>query len=293
MILKQLVDKNSVILIGNGINQYNLKSNSSINQVSWHAILMSMLKEYELSKTNIPDMYPFTEIFEIIKSNKNLKDKVLKKSFAFRIEQMKHSAAHKRLIDFCEEYGIDILTTNFDHTLENVYNFVIDSEISRKRNFTRWYPWNAYYTLTKGKRDYPRIWHIQGDIQYVDSLKLTVHDYNRSMNHFNKYNPSKEKSMYYTIYSWVNIFFEKKLVIFGLALEEQEFFLRHMLYLKSQMRINKNEIIGYFIYAKEDSSLYDTSGLEKERMNRLRFFAEAIGLQMIEVKKYSDIYEFD
>ncbi|MDY0278018.1 MAG: SIR2 family protein [Acholeplasma sp.] len=288
--IDNLLDSQTVLLLGNGINRYTTKKYNLPEDFSWNGILLSLLNENGLLYQSIPKMFPFTEVFEIIKSSKEIDDKKLKQQFVRKLKNLKTSEVHKKIIDLCSNKHIDILTTNFDLSLEATYNFVRRSEISRKKNFSRWYPWSVYYTSQEDARTYPRIFHIQGDINYNDSVRLTVKDYIHSFNHFNKYKPNNDKSLYNKVYTWVNIFFEKQLLIVGLSLDEQEFFLRQLLYLKKQLAKDSTEKIGTYIICKEDTELFDGQGIETSKMKRLRFFADSLRLDLEEYDTFENIY---
>lgn len=102
------------------------------------------------------------------------------------------------------------------------------SDVRLDKGFTDYYPWQRYYSNPNEPENHTKIWHIQGDSHYPRSIRLTVEDYVKQYEYFEKYDPLNRKSKYKKSITWLNQFFEKQVFIVGLALEEQEFFLRQI-----------------------------------------------------------------
>ena len=282
-----MIEDNAILLLGNGINRYAYNNKWIKENISWEQILLKIAKKNKSKLDSIPEMFPFTEVFDIIKIENDLPDKLLKNDFVEALKEIKETQAHRHIIDLCREHKVDILTTNFDLSLENVYKYEPKSDISLKKGFTHWYPWQRYYTIND-KTNHIKIWHIQGDAHYPLSVKLSVKDYIYSYNHFNKYDPLNNKSKFGKSYTWVENFFNKKLVIVGIGLEEQEFFLRQLLFKKKEY--NKSNFIGWYVYCEKDNNLF-TSGKPSIKFKKLSFFAKAVGLKLYKVNNWDDIYD--
>jgi len=83
--------------------------------------------------------------------------------------------------------------------------------------------------------------------------------------------------------TWLHIIFNKPLFVFGLALKENETFLRWLLI--QRMKLYKRHFdrkpLGWYLAKKG----------EDETADGKRFFLEKVGFEVIEVEEYSDIYE--
>ena len=205
MSYKDLIDPNSVILVGNGINWRG--NNSSI---SWESILKSLDKGK--GSGNVPKGYPLTEYFEILNINRPNRDGMVSE-FIEKIKSIEPGRAHLDLVNTCMDKGINILTTNFDHSIEKTGNFHEGAYRKLDEGFTDYYPWQRYYSNGQ-KAGGIKIWHVNGDIKYRRSIKLSVCDYAGCINHYTKFDPST-KSRYKRDKTWINEIMEKNLIIIG------------------------------------------------------------------------------
>lgn len=282
--LSEYLKDGVVLVIGNGINRYS-NANKEYD-ISWEGILRKISREAKFDIGEIPKQFPFTEVFGMIISNTSSKPSDLKKIFARELKSIQYGHAHRRVIDLCEEHGTEIITTNFDCSLESVYGYT-KSSISLRKGFTRYYPWQVSYVRSLGVERTARIWHLQGNIKYPDSLRLSVEDYAKSMEYFYKYNPLRKKGSYKDVETCFTSFFEKKLLIIGLALNEQEFFLRSLLFKKK--KYFGNRITGWYIYCLEDTELFQ-NGEESSNFKRLKYFLDNVGIKMVGVSTWQELY---
>lgn len=286
--LHKYLKKDVTLLIGNGINRYNQAVKSKSNSYSWEEILVKMANNNSFHIKSIPESFPYTEIFKIISIKSEKEESLLKEEFIEKLKMIESTETQKYIVDLCRQFNVDILTSNFDLTLEQVYNYEPMSDVKLDKGFTDFYPWQRYYSDKKNSISHIKIWHIQGDAHYPRSLRLTVEDYIKNYQYFENYDPLNKKSKYNQSVTWLNTFFEKKLLIIGVALEEQEFFLRQLLYKKKEYI--KENIIGYYIVFKSDNQLF-VKDKETTKYKRLQFFAKSVGLKIIILDKFSDIYE--
>ena len=134
MSYKNYINSNTVILLGNGINRLNKDE----NDISWESILKGL--SMNNNNLNVPKGYPLTEFFEIINIDRD--DTIgMKNEFINSIRRIRPSSAHYDLISTCKEYGINILTTNFDHALQSTDSFIKGADRKLRRDFS-----NYYYT---------------------------------------------------------------------------------------------------------------------------------------------------
>jgi hypothetical protein len=57
---------------------------------------------------------------------------------------------HERIISFCKSNDIPILTTNFEHTLEEAGG--CEKRKNNIKGFTDFYPWETYFSTKKSER---------------------------------------------------------------------------------------------------------------------------------------------
>jgi len=273
MSYKNYINSNTVILLGNGINRLNKDE----NHISWESILKGL--SMNNNNLDVPKGYPLTEFFEIINIDRD--DTIgMKNEFINSIRRIRPNSAHYDLISTCKNNGTNILTTNFDHALQNTDSFIKGADRKLKKEFSNHYPWQRYYYIDNEPKSI-KIWHVNGDYEYSNSIKLSVSDYAGCINYFEKFDPSTKKSEYYNDRTWINEIMEKDLIVVGLSLSEAEIFLRHIL-IKRFLFSRKNRIKskGYFLTTKGSDVSHDA---------KLRYFLKSVGIEMID--KYLDYEE--
>ena len=214
----------------------------------------------------------------------------IKKNVASRFpDKQKYNLS--ALITKIKEFESPILTTNFD-----VY---IGKSIMAKRRilspnrdqykFTDFYPWNVYYGTEEIENplDGFGIWHINGLTDYPRSIRLGLSDYMgcveraRKMiqsNGFNELFDGKNQYNWIGGNTWLHVIFNRDLFIFGLALEENEVFLRWLLIQRAKYGQMYNiRLKGWYIGNK----LSDGK----------KFFLEQLGFDVIEISDFNNLYQ--
>lgn len=265
---KDCLNENSVLLVGNGVNLREVNT----SKVSWYDILQSINKE-----DIIPKGYPLTEYFELLKNNdKNASE--LKDNFIDSIKELSYNNAHKDIIEACVEAGAVLMTTNFDHAFQSTGLFKTAQTRDLSKGFTNYYPWQRFYEHESGMK----LWHINGDMRYKNSVKLSVMDYAGNLNYFRKFDPQERNSRYRIDETWINEIFEKDLIIMGLSLSEAEIFIRHILIRRNAWARSKNlNLQGKYLMVNESAS-----GEEK----RLEFFLKHVGIEIVRFESYDQLY---
>lgn len=144
---------------------------------------------------------------------------------------------HRRLMEFARAHNSPVLTTNFDESFEKsiaAQVFHIDS-----KGFTRFYPWKTYYGHEQliSPIDGFGIWKIHGDVHYKDSIRLGLTDYMGSAerarrlihNGPDRLFQGKRQQFWKGHQTWLHIWFNLPIVIFGLGYGVDEVFLRWLL----------------------------------------------------------------
>ena len=271
---KDLIDENSVILVGNGLNL----RGSNNNSISWESILKNMNKNK--GNGDVPKGYPLTEFFEIVNIDKD--DQVgMINEFIDSIKSIEPGRAHHDLVKTCMDKGINILTTNFDHSIEKAGNFDEGAYRKLDEGFTDYYPWQRYYS-NGPKAGGIKIWHVNGDVKYRRSIKLSVCDYAGCISYYGEFDPMA-KSRYKRDRTWINEIMEKNLIIMGLTLSEAEIFLRHVLIRRASYSKKRGKgLKGYFL---------TTEDFETVKNSRLKFFLESVDIKIEYFKDYNEMYD--
>lgn len=267
-------------LLGNGLN------NMANRSIGWISILDEISQGIGIKYVQ---GFPLPSFFELLTlyAPDNL-DHSLKDRFREKVKTISGSNRHRELFEFCEDNQIDILTTNFDHSLQKTNGLKKKSTRSLKKGFTDYYPWQIFYQKEGSKI---KLFHINGDINYKRSIKLSVKDYAGNITRFNElYRPSATNSRYENDITWINTLFEKQLVILGLSLGEDEIFLRNLLIERKIYRTKnkieeKEENNGYYLYC--DKTFLN----DKNKFERYKLFFNSVGIEMIGYSDYFMLYD--
>lgn len=201
-----------------------------------------------------------------------------------------------KIVNCMESLKTPVLTTNYDMVLEKDTNLIAYNFKKPNRSFGKIYPWNTVY---KYKRDSSAsienfgIWHIHGTIEQPKSIKLGLSDYAGCIS-ITKNILYGNKSLFVETLpnlndewdgknTWLDLFFKKKLFIFGLGLGKDETFLRWLLiqrarYMKENNNFNNES--GWYCYTNKNK--LDNAGA--------KFYFEKVQLVPIEVT-YEDMFE--
>jgi hypothetical protein len=242
------------LLIGNGPN------NKEKIFPSWKELLKSSgqrnINHPTLGLTN-------TEIFDLIELKSEIgydvKHSVVDK---LQFEDNFNIETHRRLMQFAHEKKVPVLTTNFDEAFERsigAKKIHMDSS-----DFTRYYPWKTYYGLeelqipTEGFG----IWKIHGDVNYKDSIRLGLSDYIGSSekarklihNGDDRLFKGKRQEYWKGNKTWLHIWFNLPIVIFGLRYDVDEVFLRWLLIERRRYLRIYNEPMDVYYLATNDPS---------------------------------------
>ncbi len=285
LLTNSIYSGNACFLIGNGINRYNEEKNST----SWERLLLEIHNQFSIKTRNfIPTGIALTEFYDILdlQTEGKLK-KSLQDQFADKLE-WNPKPHHKVIIERIQELNSPILTTNFDFVLEKVLNCeMYRHRINGLRALTDFYPWDTYFS--NYERDDPfnqfSIWHMHGQVNYKRSIKLGLNQYllmvERAKNHFPDKNLETKLSRYQT---WIRLFFEKDLVIFGLGLDEQEVFIRWLLLQRARYYKRHPELNNNIFYINHQKSSAATNGK--------RFFLKSVGCTFVEfIDDYDGFYK--
>ena len=224
-------------LVGNGINIANggltwekMLKKVVLDVLGCESYIYGAIGKQGITNTEIQNIIPLEynrKTGQIISSNELMQSVGRNISIPFH---------NNRMLNYIEKNHAEILTTNFDFNIED---YLWGKKYQRRRkgngSYTTsgYYPWDYYYCNRKQEKDKPlcKIWHIHGDIEHWQSVILSLSRYvgasSKAKKQINMRDQSSELEKCKG--TWLHTFFTKPLVIVGLALDPQEFFLRYLL----------------------------------------------------------------
>ena len=289
--------KNKVLLIGNGINNIE-------QEYTWNNLIDDLIESTgaagQIDKENKPFPLLYEQIYADAIKKRNYTESEIKKIIARIMLKLEPNEIHKEIINLrCS----DILTTNYDFTLEklltdDIHSLSNSSEVVQEKKYSLFRHYNVNNL---------NIWHINGDAKTPNSIALGFEHYsghiqkmrdyveNEASYENRKFEALKEKLKTGNIeyFSWLDHFFTKDIYILGLALD---FFEIHLWWLftyryraKTEEKIPITNKIVYFYPSpyinkerkREKTNLYETL---KSRINLM----DSIDIQPYSVK-YDEI----
>ena len=255
-----------------------------------NSVFMERCREW--CKLNFMDADTLSGIDCMIKMTELLSDHTkiqlyrnqLKKEIAKEYIDPKNHDGFSHLLKVLKGKKAPILTTNFDTYMSS--SLLLEKKKMGTR-FTDFYPWNVYFSdedLNSPVSGFG-IWHINGLINYPRSIKLGLSDYMgcveraRNMIHstnMNEFFDGKNHDSWVGHNTWLHIF-NKDLFIFGLALDENEVFLRWLLIQRAKYsKMYHCRLKGWFV--------------DKNISEGKRGFLETLGFTVISVSDYDELY---
>lgn len=279
-IIRQILDRHNkvALLIGNGPN---LSSNI---MPSWKQLLKSVSNppiNFDVDGLSNTEVYDLVELHS--DENHDVKASVVRE---LKLLPEKDISLHRRLMHLAIEYDAPVLTTNFDEA----YETSVEAKLYRIGNtgFTRFYPWESYYGFNEHQlpTDGFGIWKIHGDVRYKDSIRLGLTDYMGSVERArrlihkgeDRLFTGKRQPNWKGHQSWLHIWFNLPIVIFGFGFGIDEVFLRWLLIERRRyLNLYQDPMEVYYISKSHISS-------------SVRNLMQNLGVQIILIDDYSEIY---
>lgn len=279
---------NIAFVIGNGINMHFFYKKIPL----WGELINMLWVKYFGKSIKGANGISLTELYDLLEFRYcDEKETIQKRRNALKkdvISRLKNNLINDDLSYFINKIKTreaPILTTNFDTLLSSS----VGLEMKKMgKSFTDFYPWNVYFSdcsLESPTVGFG-IWHINGLVNYHRSIKLSLSDYmgcvarTRKMLHLenmNDYFNGKRQNYWRGYNTWLHIMFNKDLFIFGLALEENEVFLRWLLIQRAKYSKMYNlNLKGWFV--------------DKDINEGKKFFLQTLGFDVIELTNYDDLY---
>ncbi len=228
-----------------------------------------------------------TEVYDLVELNSDRPDLVKTRvRDELLLVPQDDLAVHRRLMDFARESETPVLTTNFDSAFETSVKAKVHHTDSK--GFTRYYPWKTYYgddQLYNPMNGFG-IWKIHGDIRYKDSIRLGLTDYMGSVERSRKLIhrgddrlfEGKREGTWNGFQTWLHIWFNLPIIIFGFGFGRDEVFLRWLLIERKR----------YFnIFGRPMEVCYLSTG---DYPVSVRNLLENMGVEFIDANGYDEIY---
>ena len=298
--IKNIVnDTNDIaFLIGNGINRY-----FGNDTISWENLLLDLWNnsngdsQQRQEQTSIPRGVSFTEFYDTLLI-KNFEKKDFTSELQ-KIVQQKMSNwqpsdnGQKSILNKIKECNAPILTTNFDDLIPK--SLGLQFRKLEEKGFTDFYPWSCYYSneeIIDPSKNFG-VWYPNGMIKYHRSIKLGLSHYMGNVSRARKLIHEDVEKILFTgknqnfwkgYKTWLHIIFNNSLFIFGLGLEESEVFIRWLLIERAKYfkKFSNRKHEGWYLMKKKEN---------EEITEGKKFFFNSVGIEVIELDEYKNIYE--
>jgi hypothetical protein len=293
--MKSLLNANKhdlALVIGNGINRYEAPANTN----SWNSLLTALARQHiDPNHQGIPNGVALTEFYDVLDlaSRSRAGEKGLQQLFCDLMKDWSSLPQHTYVSNWASINASPVLTTNFEETLS--------TPVSAKRlrygkaKFTAYYPWSTYFAnkpIADPLTSFA-IWHINGMQAYRQSVRLGLSHYMGSVERARSWLHKSGTRLFGATKidkwagsdSWLQVFFHKPLLFFGLGLEENEVFLRWLLIERAKYfkKYPERAKPGWFVFAG------NSDGFDQGK----RLFLEGVGIKPYAVATHQHIYSED
>lgn len=284
------------LVIGNGIHRHRAATSGN----DWNQMMQNLASKYGVESSQHQSGLALTELYDLIdlRTPAGHKPKSLQAEFCDRMEEWEPLQHHRAIVEWAIRYDAPILTTNFDHVLSDAVDARLDSLFrprGKVKGPTHFYPWEKYFGVRQleGPCDGFGVWHINGLIEHIQSIRLGLSHYMGSVSRARPWlHGSKEARLFSQKDqrnwrgqdTWLHIVFNMPLLIFGLKLEGQEVFLRWLLIERAKYfrQFPDRRKSAWYVCPKEEDGPEDQAK---------KFFLHSLGVEPIVVESYNGIYE--
>jgi hypothetical protein len=219
------------------------------------------------------------------------------------VGNMKAGRPHRSLVSWAQINRVPVLTTNYDHCLQDAaYDPPVRRYIFKTRKVrSAYYPWDRYYAskpVDDPLKEFA-IWHIHGDREFKPSIRAGLDQYMGMVQRLRKLKYPISREMFvgsdsdthanpaYHAAPWLRIFFGQSLWIQGLELSGGEVGLRWLLIQRFiyWMRFRPKEAHRSGWYVQR------ITGRDKTLNYERRVFLESVGIQILEIDPSIESYE--
>jgi len=286
--------KNAALLVGNGVN---LAGGANAGG-DWTSLLGSLADRHIPNYAEIPSGVSMTEFYDILDLTSNsIRPLKLQKEFCNLMEDWKPSECHRSIGEWALRNEASLLTTNFDDLFSQSLDLELFSaleESPKRAKGTDYYPWQKYYAqnmLLKPDTGFG-VWHPNGMRKHFRSIRLGLSHYMGSVERTRGWiykgkqtrllADSDSLAVWQGRQTWLQIIFNRPLIIFGLSLSECEVFLRWLLIERARFyrKFPKHKQEAWYVFPKT----------ERENIGK-HFFLRSVGVEPFEVSGHDEIYD--
>jgi len=293
--------RKAVIFLGNGINQCS-------KGVSWSGLMKELRNMTSPPIADVPHYAkPYSMLFEEIVLSDGMDEKSIRLKIKEKLGNERPNDLHRKILDLPIA---DILTTNYDYTLEVAAEGVQPSIGGSPEK--RYSLFRNHTVHHKGKTK--RIWHLHGELNAHKSIQLGYDDYSGALEGLRllvtkgrkeTHGKSMTRRMWSwkgneaksDLISWADAFFSRDVYILGISLDFVEISLWWLLVYRAKHFNEKNKKYParnkIFFYrfeprpkSKENEVLLET--IRKAQTDLLR--AAGVNIVMLNGKDWASFY---
>lgn len=272
------------MLIGNGIHRY-------AGNNAWDALLIKLARGRGLKMDTLPKGATATEFFDVLELAAQGRTGELSAEFCALMDDWQPVAHHHAIIGWAQRRAVPVLTTNFDDVLSRAAGS-LQLFRPKGRPVIDYYPWESRFAheLFEDPCAGFGIWHVNGMKKYPRSVRLSLSHYMGSAQRVRQWFHSGDQPLFTAErrdgwagrLGWVHILFNRPLLIFGLALREDEVFLRWLL-------IQRARYFAKFPDRRQEAWFVFTPEAEDPGEAGRHFFLENLNIRCLPAS-YDEIY---
>ena len=253
---------------------------------------MRIARDCAIDVPAVPRGTALTEFYDVLELNSAGRSGDLAAEFCRLMSGWRPLDHHRRIMGWADRHGVPVLTTNFDEVLSKAAR--CSFQLPRNDRFTDFYPWEGRFApaLVSDPCAGFGIWHINGMARYKRSIRLGLSHYMGSVQRARTWLHrsgdaqlfrAKDRRNWAGAHTWMHLIFNKPLLIFGLALEENEVFLRWLLIERAKyFRVFPERAHrAWYVYHHDPAN---------DREAGKHFFLEALGIRCVPAIDFDEIY---
>ncbi|MRG45163.1 hypothetical protein GFS24_08555 [Chitinophaga sp. SYP-B3965] len=227
-----------------------------------------------------------TEFYDLLDIQGSTANYAIQKEAARLLADWSFQPHHQHFMAKARELNAPVLTTNFDLILPK--SLQLEQYYTDTKGFSDFYPWSTYYgdQQLENPASGFGIWYINGFVRYPRSIRLGLSHY---MGCVERARSLMAKGLYAAHkhwegeQTWLEILLNRSLCIFGLAMEENEVFIRWLL-------IERAKYFKKFPDRKK-AGWYVSTETPEARSAGKALFLKNVGLDVVELNSYDELYK--
>ena len=295
--LSDLLLHRPALLVGNGINRHGAAPGTN----SWEGLLTALARQHlNPQHEGVPAGVSPTEFFDVLElalhrspgAPRSTGHKALQAQFCELMGQWQPLPQHGHIMRWAQQSQAPVLTTNFEHSLAQAAGCSLQHCGPSRQAFTAFYPWGRCFA--PGPVADPlqafAIWHVHGMAHYRQSVRLGLSHYMGAVQRVrgwltqagNRLYKPQHMASWPGAHTWLQVFFHKPLLCFGLGLGENEVFLRWLFIERARyfQRFPERAQPAWFVHVHGSGDLTPGKAL----------FLQGVGVQPVAVAGHEQVY---